>query len=280
MRPRRLAVLAVVSVTLACAEAPQLKVIGADEEAQATGRTHTTAAHVHFDSTMDLPSDAQVVEPAQPYAGTDAERVLAHVHTSTAVCSGVLVGPKLIATAHQCVGGTTQGIAKPKGEYRIEIASGSLTWTTRAPAFIVAPACAWEKLDLAVLVLGEAVDWIKPAPLGTVPGPGAKVQALGFGHCAGQGRGISDKAGSIVNLDSDAFVVDVGLCKGDVGGFVIDGNGSFLGIISHQDDPDDSPRHTTTIFRADTRAARALVAQAQSVAAAEDPSKLPPVPCD
>ena len=84
------------------------------------------------------------------------------------------------------------------------------------------PACGWKTIDLALLVVPEAMDWVKSAPLGTVPGPGAKVQAYGFGHCEGQRRGLSDKASSLLNVDSQAFVIDVGLCKGDVGGFVTD----------------------------------------------------------
>jgi len=255
-----------------CLEAPQVGILGAPP------RPTTTAAHVHFDTTMELPSDAEVLEPSQPFVATPEERLLAHVHTPTGVCSGVVVGSHLIATAHQCIP-SARGIAPVPAQVHVEVASSSLTWAERVPTKVVTPDCGWEALDLALLVVAEPIDWVKPVPLGTVPGPGAKVLAFGFGHCEGEHRGIRDKQGSVVNVDSQAFVIDVGLCKGDVGGFVADGSGSFLGIISHQDDPDDSPRRTTTIFRADTTTARDLFAQAKAVADGADVTRLKPIAC-
>jgi hypothetical protein len=271
MRSHGVLSLAVVTM-LGCLEAPQVGILGAPPRPSSGG------AHVHFDTTMELPSDAEVLEPSQPFVASPEERLLAHVHTPTGVCSGVVVGSHLIATAHQCMQ-AARGIGPVTGQVHIEIASSSLTWAQRTPTKIVTPDCGWEVLDLAVFVVAEPIDWVKAAPLGTVPGPGAKVQAYGFGHCEGERHGIRDKAAGIVTVDSQAFVIDVGLCKGDVGGFVADGGGSFLGIISHQDDPDDSPRHTTTIFRADTTAARELFAQAQAVADGADATKQKPVSC-
>src|SRR5579859_5161585 len=204
---RVLALAVVAAVALSCAESPQLRVIGADEQANAEGRTKTTGAHVHHDSTMELPSDADVVEPAQPYTATPEERLLTHVHTPAGVCSGMVLGPKLVVTAHQCVGGSLQGVQKASAGFRVEVASSSLTWTVRTPALVATPACGWEKVDLAVLVLAEPVDWAKPLRPGTAPDPGAKVQALGFGHCGGGDRGIRDKAGSVVSVDSQTLVI-------------------------------------------------------------------------
>ena len=257
---------------LGCFEAPQVGILGAPP------RPSSAPAHVHFDTTMELPSDAEVLEPSQPFVASSQERLLAHVHTPAGVCSGVVVGSHLVATAHQCIQ-SARGIGAVTGQYRIEIASSTLTWAERVPTKVVTADCGWEALDLAVFVVAEPIDWVKAAPLGTVPGPGAKVQAFGFGHCEGERHGIRDKAAGLVTIDSQAFVIDVGLCKGDVGGFVTDGGGSLLGIISHQDDPDDSPRHTTTIFRADTTTARDLFAQAQAVADGADATKLKPVSC-
>ncbi len=271
MRLRCIVPLALVSM-LGCLEAPQVGILGAPP------RSTSATVHVHYDSTMELPSDSEVVEPSQPFVASKEERLLAHVHTPSGVCSGVLVGSHLIATAHQCIP-AARGIVAVDSAYSIEVASSALTWATRKPTKVVTPDCAWEALDLAVFVVPEAVDWVKAAPLGTVPGPGSKVQAYGFGHCEGERRGIRDKAASLVVVDSQAFVIDAGLCRGDVGGFVADGEGSFLGIVSHQDDPDNSPRRTTTIFRADTSTARALFAEAQAVADGADASTLKPIAC-
>jgi hypothetical protein len=268
----RLAWLALL-VAAACVEAPQVGILGAPP------RPSSTSPHVHYDSTMELPSDAEVLEPSQPFASSPQERLAAHVHTPNGTCSGAIVGPHLIATAHQCVQ-AARGIVPLSSPYRVEVASSSLTWAERTPTKVVTPDCGWQVLDLAVFVVAEPMDWVKAAPLGTVPGPGAKVQAYGFGRCEGERNGIRDKTGGVVSVDSQAFVIDVGLCKGDVGGFVVDLGGSFLGTISHQDDPDDSPRHTTTIFRADTTPARDLFAQAKVVADGGDLTQLKPISCE
>ena len=52
----------------------------------------------------------------------------------------------------------------------------------------------------------------------SAPGTGAKVQALGFGHCAGQKENLKERIGTVRNRDSEAVVIDVPLCKGDTGG--------------------------------------------------------------
>jgi hypothetical protein len=64
-----------------------------------------------------------------------------------------------------------------------------------------------------------------------------------------------------------------------VGGAVVDtAAASLIGVISHQDDPDGSPRHTTTIVRFDTGPSRALIAQAEALTKGEMPSVA--VACD
>ncbi|HEY8072986.1 MAG TPA: hypothetical protein VIF62_02725, partial [Labilithrix sp.] len=76
----------------------------------------------------------------------------------------------------------------------------------------------------------------------------------------------------------EAVVIDVPLCRGDVGGPVVEGEG-VIGLISHRDDPEGSPLRTTTIARLDTRSALELLAQAKEVAGGADASKLAPVKC-
>jgi hypothetical protein len=284
MKRGRLVWLLAAVTMVACAEKPQLRqvqVIGAEEEATATGRTSTTSAHVHYDSTILLPSDQQVVEPAHPYVATLAERALVHIHPTNAPCSGVVISPTLVMTAHQCAAPDARGITRANPPYRVEVSSGALAWTTRTAAYVVTADCSWDKLDIAILVLTEPVDWIDPPKLSTAPGPGARVQALGFGRCSGQGAGVDEKIGAVVSVDSQAMVLDMGLCRGDVGGPVVErGAGGLIGIVSHQDDPDEAVRHTTTIYRADTTSARKVVKLAKAVADGGDISKLPPIACE
>jgi hypothetical protein len=53
--------------------------------------------------------------------------------------------------------------------------------------------------------------------------------------------------------------------------------GTLVGLISHRDDPDDSPRKTTTAFRLDTTAARTVLARAQEIAGGK--ANREPLPC-
>jgi hypothetical protein len=237
--------------------------------------------HVHNDSSIDLPNDMQIVEPSQPAVATTQERALVHVHTPTRVCSGVVVAPRVVVTAHQCVDGVGPLAIAPSVEFYVELATSTLTWTKRKVTFAVAPACGWHDLDVVALVLAESVDGVHPLRVMTSPPPGENMQALGFGRCAGETRGLSNRTGQLLRRDSDALVVDVALCRGDVGGPLVDPSSADLyGVISHQDDPDDTAHRTTTIIRLDTTPARALVAQAESLAQMPDSTKLAPVTCE
>jgi hypothetical protein len=261
-----------------------VKVVGADDpDYEKVERGKTQPAHVHRDSTIELPGDAEIVEPDRPAVATPQERALVHIHTPKGVCSGVVVAPRLVLTAHQCVAPDARaplavGADKP---HRVEVASSTLTWTNRSATHVVVPACEWTKLDVAVLVLSEPIDWVAPLKVAMAPGPGGGVQALGFGRCAGESRSLSARTGPVISAEDDALVIDVPLCKGDVGGPVVErAAGDLVGVVSHQDDPDDSPRHTTTIMRFDTTAARALLDQAAQLAKGGDPAKLAPVACE
>ncbi len=228
--------------------------------------TATSVAHSHFDTTIELPADEQVTEPEHPMAQTPQERATAHVHTPKNVCSGMVIGPKLVVTAHQCVPDVSGLVAVgDKDSFRVEVATTSLTWTARHVAYVLAPACEWQKLDAAILVLDEPADWIVPLKAAAAPPPGAQVQALGFGQCRGESRASAARSGQVTERQADAIEVEIGMCKGDVGGGFVDTAAGLLGIVSHQDDPDNASRHTTTAFRVDTEPMRRLFAAAESL---------------
>lgn len=220
--------------------------------------------------TMDL-GDDDLIEPQHPAAETKQERALVHIHGPNArVCSGVVIGPKLVATAQRCMRGMEKGALALDGadhEYRVEVASSALTWTNRRAKYALVPKCDEQDMDVALLVLEEAVPSLV-VPLGVVSAPdvGAHVQALGFGHCPGSKERMTEKVGTIRSRVSENVVIDVPLCRGDVGGPVIDGNaGEVIGLISRRDNPVDSPLKTTTIARLDTTGVRELIAQAKSL---------------
>jgi len=262
--------------------ASQVKVMGAeDPEYKATQRPDPAAVpHAHNDSTIELPSDEQIVEPDHPAVGSTQERALVHIHAPKAVCSGVVIGPRLILTAHQCVAPDARAAHVAVGVHRVEVASSTLTWTNREASHVIVPACEWSKLDLAVIILKEPVEWVQPLKVTSAPGPGGGVQALGFGKCVGETRSVHERTGAVLSTEDDAVVIDVPLCRGDVGGPVVErATSDLVGVISHQDDPDGSPRRTTTIVRFDTAATKALVAQAAAILKGGDPSKLAPLAC-
>jgi hypothetical protein len=272
----------------ACAGPSQVSFVNNEQPASPTGGAQGlpspgAAHHESASGVPDLPTDDVVVEPEHPAVGTKQERALVHIHGPDGMlCSGVVVGPRLIATAQRCLRGEPKGakeIASSR-EYRVEIASSTLTWTHRRARFAVVPDCRRSELDLGILVLAEPVPWVVPLKIASAPGTGARVQALGFGHCAGQKESIKERLGTVRNRDAKALVIDVPLCTGDTGGPVVDGvDGDIIGLISRRDDPAGSPLHTTTIARLDTTQARELLAQAAQLAEGTEITKLAGVSC-
>ncbi len=228
--------------------------------------------------------DDEMVEPEHPAADTKQERALVHIHgPKGAVCSGVVVGPKLVATAQRCLHGQGQGATALGGdrEYRVEVASSTLTWTNRKAKYAVLPKCDESDVDIAILVLDEPVPaLVVPLKIVSAPDTGGRDQALGFGRCAGASASMKERAGAVRNRGGKSIVVDIPLCSGDVGGFVIDGrDGEVVGLISHRDDPEGSPLRTTTIARLDTTWARDLIAQAKQISEGADATKAQAIAC-
>lgn len=230
-----------------------------------------------------LPDDEAFVEPEHPAVDTKEERAMVHVHGAKGqTCTGVMIGPRLVATSQQCAPGLTQGVSAldAANAFKVEIPSSTLTWTHRMASHVVLPACTWEDVDVALLVLKEPAPWVVPLSLATVPGPGAKVSALGFGKCTKEAPpSVTPRPGAVVEVSGAAVVIDIPLCRGDVGGPVVDGlGGDLIGLISRRDDPPSSPRKTTTISRLDTVTVRGLVEQAKAVMAGSA-AKAEPVSC-
>lgn len=280
-------VLGLVPVASACAGPSQVSFVNNERPNVASGAQGLqSSSAAHNDAARngpELPNDDVVIEPDKPAAETKQERALVHIHgPNDVVCSGVVLGPRIVATAQRCLRGEAKGLKEIAAdrEYRVEIASSTLTWTNRRARYAVVPDCRWRELDLAILVLGEPVPWVQALKIASAPGTGAKVQALGFGHCAGQKEALRERVGTVRNRDSEGVIIDVPLCKGDAGGPVIDGtDGDVIGLISRRDDPEGSPLRTTTITRLDTASARELLAQAKQLADGMEISKLQGVSC-
>ena len=261
----------------ACGAQSRVQVIGQEDPRTNGGGPE----HAHNDDSLQLPDDEQSVEPEHPAVQTPQERAMTHVHTPIDVCSGILVGPKLVMTAHQCVGNGIKGaVANADQEhYRVELASTTLTWTVRKVSHVVAPSCDWTDFDAAILVLDSETPGASPVKLTSAPSPGAGIQALGFGRCRGESRAFGQRTGQIVTREPDAVSIDFGLCQGDVGGAIVDSSAGLIAVVSHQDDPDNAQRHTTTAFRADAPEVRALLAAGEKIAAGADPASVAAIGC-
>lgn len=271
----------------ACSHPSQVSFMATERpngQGAAQGLAPASAAEVKAASSNVLPSDEETIEPDHPVADTKQERALVHIHTpGGATCSGFVLGPKVIATAQQCLDHAKKGpgvATFEKGRsYTIEVASSALTWTRREASHAVAPACDAQELDVAMLVLSEATPFAAPLRVVSAPGTGARVEALGFGHCRGDKRPLGQRTAEVRRTSGYAVTIDAPLCRGDVGGPVVDGTGGdVFALISHRDDPEGSPLRTTTLARLDVGPARELFVQATAVAEGRSVPGAP-VPC-
>jgi hypothetical protein len=281
---------ALLVLVVACGGAPTQVSFVSNEQPNgytaAQGEPPRAAAHhENPNGGMDLGED-ELVEPDRPAASTKAERALVHIHgPKDRRCSGVVVGPRLVATAQRCLRGVAQGVSVlgPEQAWRVEVASSTLTWTNRKAKLAVLPQCDVGELDVAVLVLEEAIpSLVTPLRIVSAPNTGGLVQALGYGRCVGSKKSMSERNGTVRSRVSQAVVIDVPLCKGDVGGPVVtgpEGEGDVVGLISHRDDPEGSPLRTATIARLDTTFARDLLVQAKSLADGGDPAAAQAIAC-
>lgn len=255
-----------------CACPEQVGIIAQDPSATAgndQGEAPTTDKDRQRPQTNALEADEKTIEPDHPAVKSPQERALVHIHTPVDICSGILIAPKLVATAHQCFSPDLKGTytvqEKERESYRVEVASSTLTWTIRRVASVITPSCDWKGLDLAIVVLDEAAP-SPPVSVGTVPSAGATVQALGFGKCRGDTKAFSNRTGAVVARGDSEVVVDILLCQGDVGGAVFDtGSSTYVGVISQKSDR----RHpnvvaATSIVRFDTQRSRDLLAAAEA----------------
>lgn len=252
-----------------CGSSPSSPPVSFVNTERPTGYNGSVAPTGLAPTTRDSDDD-DFAEPEHPAAATKQERAMVHIHGPKGViCSGVVVGPKLVATAQRCVRDLPRGATAldAEHEFRVEVASSTLTWTNRKAKMAVLPRCDEGELDVAILVLEEAVPaLVVPLQVASAPDAGARVNALGFGHCPGS-KPAAERMVTVRSRAGAKVVVDMPLCKGDVGGPVIDGReGEVIGLISQRDDPEGSPLKTTAVARLDTTGSRHLVTQAQRLA--------------
>ena len=212
--------------------------------------------------------------------------IIAELPDGVGLCSGSLIAPNLVLTAHHCVA------QLPNEAVDCDVARFG---ATGAPgAFFVTPdatlsdqgryyrvrevhvpqrrsgVCGY---DIALLVLEASVAEASPLTprLDDYPRPGERFTAIGYGHTgagagAGQRRIITGRevlcagpgCAGIEGVTGTELVGDDGTCQGDSGGPAIDAQGRVLGALSRGGEGCVYPVYSTVAGWADWVKARAL----------------------
>ena len=158
----------------------------------------------------ELPQDLPV-PAAEPIVMADVpmdhDRMV-RVFSSKGDCSGVVVGPELVATAEHCIA----------DKLRVEALLATVVRSDR-------------ELDLALLhAPGLSRPAVSIAP--EVPAYASEIFVLGYG-C--EGRRLQARAGAFSSVVDRWLELRVVACQGDSGGAAIDAEGRLIGILVESD---------------------------------------------
>ena len=207
-------------------------------------------------------------------------------------CSGTLIEPDKVLTAHHCVSSReperrAAGLNVRPETVTVELGGDYLPWGQVGVRHIVAPPCggAAGKGDIAILILDEPLlDVATLAPkLDHTPEVGEMIYPVGFGHCARSRDGIRRKrraGGQIEMVQSGRFTLHAAICPGDSGGPALGDSGELVGVISASVmDASESSRGASEFIRLDRW--RSVFAYAKLVADdGANPTEIPPLDCE
>ena len=264
------AVLGVGVCTAACVQAPKATV-------RAASNSETWETKLIEDNAFTL---------------SDTQDAIVRVVGPIMTCTGTLIAPDRVLTAHHCV--VARG---PRGEFlprvvpakdvSIELGGDYLPWGSVGLKAIVAPPCghAGGRGDLAVLVLERALSGFRTMTprLEAPPQKGELLDPIGFGRCAASASGIrrrNREGGPVQSVAPATFDINASICPGDSGGpLLARGTQDIVGVVSLSAmDADETTRNMSVMARID--AFRSVFVLARTIAEGADPSDMPPLGCD
>lgn len=245
--------------------------------------------------TPPRPVPASIEDPHPPdlrFVGSDlSDDSIVRLTTPHVACTGTLIAPNLVLTAHHCVaardefGDFLASDVLPE-EVLVELGGDYLPWAEIEVAHIVAPPCGHDAGfgDIALLVLAEELSdvAVKEVRLDEPPKFGEMIDPSGFGQCADSDGGVRRhlrEGGQVERVDEASVRSQAAVCPGDSGGPGVDGGNRVVGVISSSAmDGKEHTRSLTEFTRVDRF--RDVFANGMRLAAGDNPAELPPLSCE
>jgi hypothetical protein len=188
------------------------------------------------------------------------DEAVVHVLSRGVGCSGTLITPDLVLTAHHCIverdaAGEIVDRDLDPSQVQVELGGDYLPWATAAVRVIVTPACGYRggRGDLAILVLERKLVGVAlmPVRLTEPPGIGEPIEPIGFGRCPLSEDGVHRTrrlGGSIEQIGPAAVSASASICPGDSGGPArSEKTGELVAVVSAavMDESDATPDPST-----------------------------------